>query len=243
MSDASCVPHARSLRALRRASGRDITSCAAAPTRRARPRDPGIGRSGTRDLQPAPRALPFASPRVALGLFGRHPPGSQLVVVLEPCRRGARILRGPVMVVNLPSNGMCCQLTHRPAWRGQAPQSRRAIWWIPADELSTISTAPTELSPSRAMRQDDILGGCRAKTSSRRSYEPHALFDPAPDHTSRILLAGWRWAEQAVIKAELAAGTAGSTRQASARKTADEALRALRVAENRYRQYMDDLNA
>jgi hypothetical protein len=147
------------------------------------------------------------------------------------------------MVVNLPRNGMCCQLTHGPAWGGQAPHSRRAIWWIPADELSTISTAPTELSPSRARHQDDILRGRRAKTSSRRSYEPHALFDLAPDHTARILLAGWRWAEQAVITAELAAGTAGRAKQASARKTADEALRALRVAEERYRQYMDDLQA
>ena len=69
------------------------------------------------------------------------------------------------------------------------------------------------------------------------------MFDLAPDHTSRILLAGWRWAEQAVITAELAAGTARSGRQASAQRTADEALRALRVAEERYRQYMDDLNA
>jgi len=69
------------------------------------------------------------------------------------------------------------------------------------------------------------------------------MFDPAPDHTARILLVGWRWAEQAVIKAELAAGSAGRARQASAQRTADDALRALRVAEERYRQYMDDLKA
>jgi hypothetical protein len=69
------------------------------------------------------------------------------------------------------------------------------------------------------------------------------MFDLTPDHTSRVLLAGWRWAEQAVIMAELAAGSAGRARQASAQRTADEALRALRLAEERYRQYMDHLKA
>jgi hypothetical protein len=67
------------------------------------------------------------------------------------------------------------------------------------------------------------------------------VLDPAPDHTARLLLAGWRSAEQAAIAAELAAGAAGGAKRASAERAADEALRALGVAQERYRQYMDDL--
>jgi type IV pilus biogenesis protein CpaD/CtpE len=71
--------------------------------------------------------------------------------------------------------------------------------------------------------------------------EARALLDPAPDHTARVLLLGWRSAERAAIAAELAAGSAGGAERAVAEVRAGEALLALGVAQERYREYMDDL--
>jgi hypothetical protein len=59
---------------------------------------------------------------------------------------------------------------------------------------------------------------------------------------ARMLLIGWRSAERAAIAAELAAGRAGSAERATAERNAGEALLALGVAQERYRQYMDALN-
>jgi hypothetical protein len=67
------------------------------------------------------------------------------------------------------------------------------------------------------------------------------VLDPALDHTARVLLAGWRLAERAAIAAELAAGSAAGADRAIAEVRAGEALLALGVAQERYRQYVDDL--